>query len=135
MKAGPVCQISKYEFPFNKYWPQDRQMKQNLEMGSRITVAVRPVLLAFIFAASVQSQDVRASAELVDINRASVAELLKVPGMTASWAERIVRFRPYHTKLELQELGVVTPEVYRRIRDGVIAHRVITDETKTQKNH
>ena len=62
--------------------------------------------------------------ELVDLNRATVVELLKVPGMTQSWAERIVRFRPYRTKLDLVEQGVVTPEVYRRIRDGVIAHRV-----------
>jgi DNA uptake protein ComE-like DNA-binding protein len=60
----------------------------------------------------------------VDINRASVQELMAVPGMTASWAARIVRFRPYRTKLDLVEQGVVTPEVYQRIRDGVIAHRV-----------
>ena len=31
----------------------------------------------------------------IDINHASVKELLKVPGMTPSWAGRIVRFRPY----------------------------------------
>ncbi len=34
----------------------------------------------------------------VDINHASAAELLKVPGMTATWAGRIIRFRPYRTK-------------------------------------
>ena len=31
----------------------------------------------------------------IDINHASVDELLKIPGMTRSWAGRIVRFRPY----------------------------------------
>jgi hypothetical protein len=61
---------------------------------------------------------------LVDLNRASVAELMQVPGMTVTWAARIVRFRPYRTKMDLVEGGVVTPEVYRRIRDGVVAHRV-----------
>jgi DNA uptake protein ComE-like DNA-binding protein len=61
---------------------------------------------------------------LVDINRASVPELMKVPGMTASWAGRIVRFRPYRTKLDLLEQGVIPPEVYRRIRDGIVAHRI-----------
>jgi DNA uptake protein ComE-like DNA-binding protein len=66
--------------------------------------------------------------EPVDINRATVAELLTVPGMTASWAGRIVRFRPYRTKLDLLERGVVTAEVYRRIRDGVIAHRLEANE-------
>jgi DNA uptake protein ComE-like DNA-binding protein len=59
----------------------------------------------------------------VDINHASVDELLKVPGMTRSWAGRIVRFRPYRTKLDLVELGVVNSQVYERIRDYVIAHR------------
>jgi len=63
-------------------------------------------------------------AELVDINRASVQEMLKIPGMTETWAARIVRFRPYRTKLDLVEQGVVAPEVYQHIRDSVIAHRV-----------
>ena len=58
----------------------------------------------------------------VDINHASVDELLKAPGMTRSWAERIVRFRPYRTKQDLVEHGIVTTEVYDRIKDYVIAH-------------
>jgi DNA uptake protein ComE-like DNA-binding protein len=59
----------------------------------------------------------------VDINRASLDELLRVPGMTRGWAERIVRFRPYRTKLDLEEKGVLSSEVYDRIKDFVIAHR------------
>jgi DNA uptake protein ComE-like DNA-binding protein len=60
----------------------------------------------------------------IDINRASVEELLQVPGMTRSWAGRIVRFRPYRTKVDLVDRGVITAEVYERIKDSVIAHRV-----------
>ena len=59
----------------------------------------------------------------IDINHATVNELLKAPGMTPSWAERIVRFRPYRTKLDLLDRGVVTGTVYDRIKDYVIAHR------------
>jgi competence protein ComEA len=59
----------------------------------------------------------------VDINHASVAELMRVPGMTATWARRIVRFRPYRTKQDLLDQGVVTSQVYDRIKDYVIAHR------------
>jgi competence protein ComEA len=59
----------------------------------------------------------------VDINHASVDELMKVPGMTATWAARIVRFRPYRTKQDLLDKGVVTSQVYDRIKDFVIAHR------------
>ncbi len=59
-----------------------------------------------------------------DLNHASMAELLKVPGMTRSWAERVVRYRPYRVKTDLLEQGIVTPQVYERIRDYVIVHRV-----------
>ena len=43
--------------------------------------------------------------------------------MTRTWADRIVRFRPYRTKLDLVDRGVVTSAVYDRIKDYVIAHR------------
>jgi DNA uptake protein ComE-like DNA-binding protein len=59
----------------------------------------------------------------IDINRATVDELLTVPGMTRSWAARIVRFRPYRTKLDLVDRGVLASQVYERIKDYVIAHR------------
>lgn len=87
-------------------------------------------------AASVGQVQPRTSATLtepIDINRASVAELLAVPGMTASWAGRIVRFRPYRTKLDLVQLGVVSPEVYQRIRENVIAHRINSGEQSTRR--
>src|SRR5579863_6461052 len=59
----------------------------------------------------------------VDINRASEAQLLKIPGMTASWASRILRFRPYRTKQDLLDRGVLPGDVYDRVKDYVIAHR------------
>ena len=62
-------------------------------------------------------------AERVDINHASVDELLKIPGMTPSWAGRIVRFRPYRTKADLLDRGVLPGDVYDRIKDSIIAHR------------
>ena len=62
-------------------------------------------------------------AERIDINHASVEEMLKIPGMTSSWAGRIIRFRPYRTKADLLERGVLSGEVYDRIKDYVIAHR------------
>jgi len=59
----------------------------------------------------------------VDINHATLEQLLKVPGMTKSWAGRIVRFRPYRSKQELLDRGIVSGEVYNRIKDYIIAHR------------
>jgi DNA uptake protein ComE-like DNA-binding protein len=63
------------------------------------------------------------AATRTDINHASIEELLKVPGMTPSWAGRIVRYRPYRAKTDLLENGVVTSAVYSRIKDFIIAHR------------
>lgn len=48
---------------------------------------------------------------------------MKVPGMTRVWAQRIVRFRPYHTKQDLLDNGIIPGSVYRRIKDSIIAHR------------
>lgn len=59
----------------------------------------------------------------IDINHAPLEELLKIPGLTRSWAGRIVRYRPYRTKQDLLDRGVVPSEVYGRIKDFVIAHR------------
>ncbi len=59
----------------------------------------------------------------VDINHASAEQLAKVPGLTPSWAGRIVRFRPYRTKQDLLERGVLPSDVYDRIKDQIIAHR------------
>jgi len=59
----------------------------------------------------------------IDINHATLEELLKVPGMTRSWALRILRFRPYLTKQDLLDDGIVPSEMYARIRDYLIAYK------------
>jgi DNA uptake protein ComE-like DNA-binding protein len=71
----------------------------------------------------VTSAKAPAAAARVDINHASLDELTKVPGLTRIWAARIVRYRPYRTKTELLDQGIVTADVYERIKDYVIAHR------------
>jgi DNA uptake protein ComE-like DNA-binding protein len=59
----------------------------------------------------------------VDINSASLDELLKIPGMTRTWAARIIRYRPYRGKNDLVDRGVVPSQVYNHIKDYIIAHR------------
>ena len=105
-----------------------------MRAGTRFTAIALAILCASLTGiAQYQDRDTRGvpktsatapPAELrIDINHASVDELLKVPGMTPSWAGRIVRFRPYRTKQDLLERGVVTSQVYDRIKDYVIAHQ------------
>jgi len=111
-------------------WSQPREITQNLGMGSRIAVFTWLILLTFALPACQAEPSSQKSNDPADINRATVIELLKVPGMTSSWANRIIRFRPYRSKLDLLNEGVVPPEVYRRIRDSVVAHRPEKDEGK-----
>ena len=72
--------------------------------------------------------------EPVDINQATVKQLLQVSGMTAPWATRIVHFRPYRTKLDLLDKGIVPPDVYKRIKDGIVAHRTIPGASAPAKH-
>jgi hypothetical protein len=49
---------------------------------------------------------------------------MKVPGMTRVWAERVIRFRPYRTKADLEDQGILPADLYSRIKDLIIAHRL-----------
>jgi DNA uptake protein ComE-like DNA-binding protein len=73
--------------------------------------------------AAAKSKPVPPPAARIDINHASVDELLRVPGMTSTWAGRIIRFRPYRSKQDLLDHGVLPSDVYDRIKDSIIAHR------------
>jgi competence protein ComEA len=64
------------------------------------------------------------STEPLDINTASLEQLMKIPGLPRTWAARIIRYRPYRAKNELLDRGIVSPEVYARIKDRIIAHRL-----------
>jgi len=88
------------------------------------TASVRLYVLALYSFAAIALYAQDHPSQLVDINRASVVQLTQATGMPKSWAGRIVRFRPYRTKLDLIELGVVTPDIYNHIRISIIAHRV-----------
>jgi DNA uptake protein ComE-like DNA-binding protein len=73
--------------------------------------------------AAASSATVPPPEQRLDINHATLDELSRVPGLSRVWAARIVRFRPYRTKEDLLDKGVVTSAVYDRIRNFVIAHR------------
>ena len=90
-------------------------------MFPRLTTAAAVALLLFTLSVPVRAekQDAR-----MDVNAASVDELLRLPGITRIWAARIVRYRPYHSKLDLLNEGVVSPAVYARISDQIVAHRM-----------
>ena len=103
-------------------------------MGNRIAFCTWTILLTLALSTSPGQSSSQKTSQPVDINRATVTQLLKVPGMNTSWANRIIRFRPYRSKLDLLNEGVVPSEVYQRIRDGVVAHRPDMNESGVVKS-
>ncbi len=97
------------------------KLAHNVAMPPRVFATA--LLMVSLFFAGLTLLAETKSAGPVDINHAAVAEIEKVPGMTAVWAARIVRFRPYRAKSDLVEKGIVPAEVYARIRDGIVARK------------
>ena len=101
-------------------WRQQRMEPVRIKdpiRGNCVLTLVAPGA-ALAGAAQYQDRDTRGvpgtSASAPPPRRASTSitpplnELLKVPGMTPSWAGRIVRFRPYRSKADLLDRGIVT---------------------------
>lgn len=60
-------------------------------------------------------------AKAVDINRASKAELKKVPGITDAYADAIIANRPYRTKADLVTKNVLPLGTYQSLRKQIAA--------------
>lgn len=60
----------------------------------------------------------------LDINRATLAQLLRVHGITQSYAQRIIDGRPYSNKSQLKTKGIIPPQVYQAAKDHLVAHHI-----------
>jgi DNA uptake protein ComE-like DNA-binding protein len=99
-------------------------MTSCLQIAFALSLTLSPICLdAQAQGGRQQATKLQPIEERVDINQATVEQLMKVPGMTRTWAQRIVRFRPYRTKQDLLDEGVLPGEVYSRVKDYVVAHR------------
>ena len=61
------------------------------------------------------------AAELVDINTASVEQLMALPGIGDVYAKKIVDGRPYKSKFELVTRRIIPRTIYSKMRELVIA--------------
>jgi DNA uptake protein ComE-like DNA-binding protein len=67
-----------------------------------------------------------AAAELIDLNTATEAQLVALPGVGEAYAKKIVAGRPYKSKDELVHRKIVPESVYKEFSEKVVAHHSST---------
>jgi len=83
-------------------------------------VLAEPVCAAAAPAMAASSPSAKPAAP-IDVNSASRAQLKTLPGIGDAEAERIIAGRPYRSKADLVEHGVLPAGVYLSIKGRIIA--------------
>jgi competence protein ComEA len=114
-------------------------MRRSLKLSgfffSTVLLVMQPALAASVIdkeqKAPVGAAVVRAKpAPLIDINSASTATLLTLPGISKAQAERIVAGRPYGSKAWLVSEKRVDEATYQSIRARIVAKQPYKDGAK-----
>ena len=90
-------------------------------LGGSISAPLSSLSAAQTAGAKKQDSKTAASADLVDINHATLPELRTLPGVGEAYSLAIVKHRPYRNKTQLRSGGVIPEATYNRIRDKIIA--------------
>jgi len=77
--------------------------------------------IVYAMMAQAQAAGPTASANLVDINTASKADLSALPGIGDVYSQKIIDGRPYNTKTDLVSRKIIPSATYAKIRAKIIA--------------
>src|SRR5262249_36400979 len=72
-------------------------------------------------AAQKKAEPAQKKADLIDLNSATKAELMTLPGVGDATAQKIIDNRPYRAKNQLVQKKIVSQSVYDKISGQIIA--------------
>ncbi len=88
------------------------------------SITPTPAQTAAKTAGATAATSAAATANLLDINTATPAQLKALKGIGDAYAKRIIDGRPYTAKNQLTTRGILPPAAYDGIRDRIVAHAV-----------
>ena len=97
-----------------------RLMRRLMPMALAATLALLLAIPALAFDPAQRSPHQAASKPL-DINSASRAQLMMLPGIGGAEADRIIAARPYPSKAKLLADKVLSDETYRALKGRIVA--------------
>ena len=75
------------------------------------------------------SKTAKSSTDKLDINTAGKEQLEALPGIGATYSQKIIDGRPYKAKNELVSRKIIPQATYDKIKDMIIAHQVSAGKT------